>query len=237
MPPVARSIRALFLAVLVGCLSASVSLQSAAAPFALQVGDVRMGFDLPPGFADTGFTGSPRLQELSESLTSASNRVIVFALTDADLRRFTGGDTPELRQYLLAVTPRALEHQRVTPSEFDAYVREGLRSLGTAPAGDDFQKVLEARPHGELALLAELRREPEAVAVLRGVRVPPPDSGFFSFAKPSSYVLSTTSLVLLRGKALTLTVVTGYESKADVEWIRFTTLRWIDELRRLNASR
>jgi hypothetical protein len=217
---------------------ALVSLQCAAAPFSLPVGDTRLGIDLPAGFADTAFTGSPRLQELAETLTSASNRILVFALTDADLRRFSAGDPPELRQYLLAVTPRALEHQRVTPAAFDAYVRDGLRSLGTAPGeGTDFLKHLEARPSGEPTMLAELRREPDAVAVLRGVRIPPADSGFFSFAKPSSYVLSTTSLVLLRGKALTLTVVTGYENTGDVEWIRATTLRWIDELRRLNTSR
>lgn len=216
---------------------ASISLQCAAVPFALQIGDVRMGFDVPAGFADSSFTGSPRLQELAESLTSASNRVLVFALTDADLRRFTVGDTPELRQYLLAVTPRALEFQRLAPAEFDAMVRDAVRSLGSVPVEGDFQKYLESRPPGEPTLLAELRREADAVAVLRGVRVPPPETGFFSASKPSTYVLTTTSLVLLRGKAITLTVVTGYEGRADLEWIRFTTLRWIDELRRLNASR
>jgi hypothetical protein len=217
---------------------ALVSLQCAAVPFSLPLGDTRVAFDLPAGFADTAFTGSPRLQDLAETLTPASNRILVFALTDADLRKFSAGDPPELRQYLLAVTPRAFEHQRLTPAAFDAYVREGLRGLGNAPGeGTDFLKHLEARPPAEPTLLAELRREPEAVVVLHGARIPPPDTGFFSFSKPSSYVLSTTSIVLLRGRALTLTVITGYESKADVEWIRATTLRWIDELRRLNTSR
>ena len=59
----------------------------------------------------------------------------------------------------------------------------------------------------------------------------------FSWFKPSQYVLSTTSVILLRGKALTLTVTSGYESKADVESLRTVTLRWIDDLRRLNVSR
>lgn len=208
-----------------------------AAPFGLQVGDVRLGFDVPAGFSDSMPTGSPRLQELAESFTPASNRILVFALTDADMRRFNTGDPPEMRQYLLAVTPRALEQERMSPAAFEAYVRDGLRSLGTPPIEGDVAKVLEARPPGEPTLLAELRRDPDAVSVLRGVRLPPPDTGFSIFSKPSQYVLSSSSLILLRGKALTLTVTTGYESKADVEWIRVTTLRWIDELRRLNASR
>lgn len=229
MPPVRSLLAALAL----------VSLQCAAAPFGLQVGDVRLGFDLPGGFADSMPTGSPRLQELAESFTPASSRILVFALSDTDMRRFNAGDPPELKQYLLVVTPRALEQERMSAAAFDTYVRDGLRSLGTAPGDGDFLKLLEARPAGESTLLAELRREPDALSVLRGVRLPATDSGFFGslFSKPSQYVLSSTTLVLLRGKALNLTVTTGYESKADLEWIRATTLRWIDDLRRLNASR
>jgi hypothetical protein len=83
--------RSLLMMVLV-CASTAL-----AAPFAVQVGEARLGLDAPPGFADTQFTGSPRLQELGESLTSASNRVLLFALSDADLRRFTLGDQLELR--------------------------------------------------------------------------------------------------------------------------------------------
>ena len=218
-------------------LLTAVSLECAAAPFALQVGDVRLGFDLPPGFTDSLPTGSPRVQELAESFTPASNRILVFALTDGDMRRFNTGDAPELKQYLLAVTPRSVEMERMSPTSFEGYVRDGLRGLGKAPGDGDFLKILEERPVGELTMLAELRRESDAVSVLRGLRLKGPDGGLFSSAKPSQYVLSTSSVVLLRGKPIHLTVTTGYENKGDVEWIRVTTLRWIDELRRLNASR
>src|SRR5262245_31315565 len=218
-------------------LLAAFSLQCAAAPFGLQIGDVRIGFDLPPGFADSLPTGSPRLQELAESFTPAPNRILIFALTDADMRRFSTGDVPELRQYLLVVTPRALEFERMSASAFESYVNQGLRSLGNLPGDGDYLKILEERPPGESILLAELRREADAVAVLRGLRLKGVEGGLFTSAKPSQYVLSTTSVVLLRGKPIHLTVATGYESKSDVEWIRVTTLRWIDELRRLNASR
>ena len=34
---------------------------------------------------------------------------------------------------------------------------------------------------------------------------------------------------------VTLTVHASYESPADLEWIREATLRWIDDLRRLNS--
>ena len=177
---------------------------------------MRLGFDVPAGFTDSTPTGSPRLIELAESFTAPSNRILVFALTDGDMRRFNAGDAPELRQYLLVVTPR---------------------SLGDPPPEGDVTKYLETRPPGEATYLGELRREPEVLAILRGVRLPQADTGFFSFSKPSQYVLSSTTLLLLRGKSLQLTVVTGYESKADLEWIRAATLRWIDELRRLNVSR
>jgi len=207
-----------------------------AAPFAVQLGDVRIGLDAPPGFSDTAFTGSPRLQELAESLTSASNRILLFAISDGDLRRFMAGDTPELRRYMIAVTPKGLERERITLPAFGAYVGDSLRQLGALPAEGDFIKYLDSRPPGGVSLLAELRKEPEVVSVLLGMRLPsPPRAGMFAEQKPPQYVLSSTALLLLRGKALNLSVHTGYDGAADLEWIRATTARWIDELRRLNS--
>jgi hypothetical protein len=214
---------------------AAVPLQCLAAPFAIQVGDVRLALDVPGGFTDALPTGSPRVQDLSETFTAASNRVLVFALADADMRRFNSGDAPELKQYLLIVTPRATENERMSLQAFERYVRDGLRTVG-APIEGDFTKVMEDRPADEPALIAELLREPDATSVVRAVRVPPPSS-LLSWFKPSQYVLTSTTVILLRGKPLTLSVTTGYENKADLEWLGTTTRRWIDDLRRLNVSR
>jgi hypothetical protein len=205
--------------------------QCAAAPFAVQVGDVRLGMDAPPGFADTGFTGSPRLQELAETLTSASNRILMFAISDADLRRFTVGDAIEAKRYMVAVTPRALERDRITAAAFTTFVNDSLRGMGTAPSAGtaDYRKLLDAQP-GRPTLLAELRRDPEIVSVLQGARVP--SEGRFDAPK---YMLTTTTLLLVRGKAISLGVFGAYESPEDLDWIRVITARWIEELQRLNA--
>lgn len=225
MPPVR------FLAALL----AGVSLHCAAVPFAVQVGDSRIALDAPPGFADTAFTGSPRLQELAETATSASNRILLFALSDVDLRRFMAGDPLEGRRYMIVSTPRVLEQDRMTPATFERLVAESMRGVEPAAAGADPRKALDGRP-GKQTLLAALRRDPDAVSLLQGLRVPPPPrTGLFSEETPAQYLISTTSLVLLRGKALSLTVHAVYESAADLDWIRVTTLRWIDELRRLNT--
>ena len=216
---------------------AAFSLQCAAAPFGLQVGDVRIGFDLPAGFTDSLPTGSPRILDLAESLTPATNRILVFALSDADMRRFNSGDAPELKQYILVATPKSLEYERMSGEAFNRYVSEGRSGMGK-PVEGDFTKALEARQPSQLTLLTELLRDPDAMAVIRGLRLPPAESGgLFSSAKPSQFVLSSTSVILLRGKPLTLNLTSGYEGKADLEWLRATTLRWIEELRRLNVSR
>jgi hypothetical protein len=208
-----------------------LSLAANAAPFAVQVGDARLGFDTPPGFADTGFTGSPRLQELAETLTSASNRILVFAVTDADLRRFTQGDAIEAKRYLVAVTPRALESERVTASAFAAFVNDTLRGFGApAPAGtSDYRKFLDAQG-GKPALLAELRRDPDTVSTLQGARLPSENR-----SDAPKYMLTTTSLLLLRGKPVNLGVFGAYDSPDDLDWIRVTTARWIEVLQRLNS--
>jgi len=209
---------------------AAISLQCAAAPFAVQVGETRIGLDAPPGFADTGFTGSPRLMELAEALTPASNKILLFAISDADLRRFTLGDTPELRRYMIAVTPKGLERERVSPAAFGAFVRDSLAALGSPPAAGDLQKYLDSQPPGKTSLLAELRRDPDVVSVLQGTRAPAQRRS----SEAPQYALSTTTLMLLRGKALNLSVYTLYENAADLDWVRATTARWVDEIARLN---
>ena len=215
-------------------LLAAVSIPCLAAPFAVQVGDTRLGLDAPPGFTDSSFTGSPRLEELAESLTSPSNRILLFALTDADLRRFMQGDQIEAKRYTIIATPRGLEYRRITPATFNSsFVADTLSGIGTPPApGADFRKLLDARP-GRLTLLAELRRDADAVSILQGIRLVPKREGR-SDEKPQ-YGLTTTTLLLLRGKPLNVGVYGTYEDDSDLEWIRTTTARWIEELQRLNS--
>jgi hypothetical protein len=227
IPPAARMTAVRLLAALI----ATWSLSCAAAPFAVQVGEARIGLDAPSGFADTTFTASPRLQELSESLTPASNRILLFALSDADLRRFTLGDPLDLRRYMIAVTPRGMERERVTEAVFKQFIGESLTGLGAPPAEKDVVKYLNSRPVGTNNLLAELRKDADVVSVLQGART---KGGFFESSK---YMLSSTTLLLLRGKALSLSIYTQYDDPTDLEWIRATTTRWVDDLKRLNSLR
>jgi hypothetical protein len=201
-----------------------------AAPFAVQLGETRLGLDAPPGFSDTTFTGSPRLQDLAEVLTSASNRILLFAISDGDLRRFTAGDTPDYRRYMIAVTPKGLERDRVNATAFQAFVADALRELGTASADANYAKFLDTQPLGKVSLLSELRKDPEVVSVLQGTRLP----GQGRSEPPPRYLLSTTTLLLLRGKALNLSVYTAFDTPADLDWIRASTARWVEELQRLN---
>ena len=210
-------------------LLAALSLNCAAAPFAVRVGEVRMVLDTPPGFADTLDLGSPRLQELAESLTSASNRILLFALTDADLRLFSQGDTPALQRYLLLATPRALERDSVGLSQFRDFAVESARSLGEAAQPEDVRAFLRAQAIGRANVLRVLRREPLAVSRLMGARLPP------RYGDTPLYLLYTTTQLLLRGKVLTVSVYTGFSDAADAAWLLDMTQRWTSELQRLNA--
>src|SRR4051812_17152263 len=163
-----------------------------AAPFAVQLGDTRVALDTPAGFSDVQATGSPRLLELAESLTSASNRILLFALEDNDVRRFSVGDSPELRRYVIAVTPKELQTARVTASAFRALVNESLRDLGALP-----DPKAELRPYldsqkGRVVLLGELRREQDVVSVVQGARLPDP----LQRAREPRYLLSSATLML-----------------------------------------
>jgi hypothetical protein len=213
-------------------LVASLFLHGAfAAPFAAQVGEARLGLDAPPGFADTTFTGSPRLQELAEALTSPSNRILLFAVSDGDLRKFTQGDPPDFRRYMIAVTPRDLEQERLDEQRFAEVAEAAIRELGErVPAGKSFAEFFEKRPVGASAVLSDLRQEAKLRSVLVGVRVQAQ-----ARTGTPQYMLSSATLMLVRGKMLSISVHTAYEAPADSEWIRGITTRWIDNLQRLNA--
>ena len=208
--------------VLVAMLTAAIPAGAIAAPFVTGGGGEGIVLAAPPGFADTGLLASPRPQELAESLTSASNPILVFAMTDADLRR-----------YLAVATPKGLEHERVSEPQFRNFVSDSLCELG-APAAStetDFHKLLEAQPVGRASLLAELKKEPNLVSIVQGERLPS-EGGLFN-PKPI-YILATTTLSLQRDKALQLAVYSGYGSPEDVGWITTVTSLWIEELQRLN---
>lgn len=207
-----------------------------AAPVSVPLGDTRVILDAPAGFADTTFLGSPRLQELAESHTSASNRVLMFAITDDDLRRFSGGDRPDFRRYLLVVTEKAMERERVAPAAFQRMVDNSTRDFRAPPAGADVLKVLEKQPVGQPSALAELRKDPAVLAVMQGTRLQPTViPGFFSNSEKQNYLLSSSTLMLVRGRVINLAVFTAYDSPVDAEWIRAISLRWIENLQRLNS--
>jgi hypothetical protein len=203
--------------------------QAFAAPFGVQLGDAKLALDTPPGFTDVQSTGSPRLLELAEQLTAASNRILIFALEDSDVRRFNVGDSPELRRYVIAVTPRELQTARVTLSAFHGLVADATRDLGTLPDPKvPLRTYLDTEPR-RARLLAELRKDQDVVSIIQGARLPDRSRN-----DPPRYLLSSTTLMLVRGKALNLALYTLHNGPEDVEWLRAATLRWIEELQQLN---
>ncbi|MGH8688703.1 MAG: hypothetical protein ACREVQ_13450 [Burkholderiales bacterium] len=213
---------------LVLSLLAAASLSCAAAPFAVRLGDGRIVLNPPAGFADTLDLASPRLLELAESLTSASNRILLFALTDADLRRFGLGDSPELRRYVMVATPRAAERDNLGLSQFRTYADDAVRALGKPSEPSDLRAFLDKQPPGRAMLLRELQRETLSVSLLAGTRLPA------EHGDPVEYLLYTTTQLLLRGKIVSVSVYTRYSTDADLEWLLEETRRWTGELSSLN---
>jgi hypothetical protein len=209
-----------------------LALPAWSAPFAVQIGDTRVVLDAPAGYADTTFTGSPRLQELAESLTSASNRILLFAISDDDLRRFSVGDPPEFRRYMIVATPKVMERERVSARAFERMAQDALRGLEAAPAGADLARYLEAQPVGASRALAEST----VASRLQGTRLEPTKiPRLFGSDERQNFAVSSSTLMLVRGKALSLLVYTAYASVDDTAWVRGVTTRWIEQLQRLNG--
>jgi len=221
-------------AALLAALLAAVPLACAAAPYSVRLGLEKIVLDTPPGFTDTTELASPRLQDLSETLTAASNRILLFALSDGDVRRFSQGEQLDARRYMIAVTPKGLERERVTPAQLATYIADSLQNLGKPVETTDFVRYLESQPIGKANLVAELKRQAAVVSVLQATRLPPlPARTMWDSSKPQ-YLFFTTTIFLVRGKAIQLAVYSLFDGPADVEWLKNVTLRWQDELQRLN---
>jgi hypothetical protein len=215
-------------------LLAVLSLNCAAAPFAVRLGNEKIVLETPPGFTDTVDLASPRLQDFAETVNTPTNRVLLFGLTDSDMRRFQLGDKLEVRRFVMIATPRALEQQRVTPQQFSSFVDDYVGVLGKPAQFTDLVKYLESQPIGRSSLLGELRKDPTVVSVMQATRLEPlPGYKFYERSKPQ-YLVYTTSMLLVRGKALQMQLFSLGENVADVEWMRTATQRWADELHRLN---
>ncbi len=95
----------------------------------------------------------------------------------------------------------------------------------------DIRKHLDAQPQGRATLLGELRRAPDAVSVLQGTRLPT------EAPTPSRTTCSsTTTLLLLRGKALSVSAFTVLrEDGGRRTGCAPRPTRWVDDLLRLNA--
>lgn len=214
----------------IASIALCVTMHATAAPFAVSIGGERVVLDTIPGFSDALPSGSPRLLELAESLASASNRILLFALTDADIRRFTVGDPAELKRYMLVVTPGYLERERVSAAQFKVLIDDAQRDVGRPGEIADIRKHLTEQPQGKVTALAQLRQAPDVYSVLLGIRVS--EGGWLS---KEQLLLSTNTLLLVRNKAVAVSVYSSYDSPADLDWIRFATERWIETLQKLNV--
>ncbi len=202
-----------------------------AVPFVVQLGADRLVLDTPAGFSDTVGLGSPRLDELAESLAGPSVRVLLFGLTDADVRRFMTGDRPDFKRYVVAGTAREFERQRANAEDFAQFVSDALRGLGEAPpAGSDLRKLLRAAPEGKPVLLKFLRRDASGVSFLQGTRLADPKRR----SDDPLLVLVSTSLAMVHGRPVNLSITISLEDPADLEWLQLTTRRWLEQIQRLN---
>jgi hypothetical protein len=214
---------------------AGVPMPGTAAPTSIPVGDTQIILDAPAGYSDTMELGSPRLIDLAESLTPASNRVLLFAISDDDLRKFTLGDPPDFRRYMVVVTPKSRERERMSEAGFRRMAEEMRRAVQLPAPGTDALKLLEKQPVGKATALLELRDDAGAISYLQGTRLEPTKiPGLFSSDVRQNYMVSTTTLLMLRGHAVNLAVFTLYGTPDDSAWLRAVTLRWIDDLQRLN---
>ena len=145
------------------------------------------------------------------------------------------GDRPEFKRYVVAGTAREFERQRATAEDFAQFVADALRGLGEAPpAGSDLRKLLGAAPEGKPMLLEFLRRDASVASYIQGTRLASPKRSWSDWDVQPVLVLVSTSLAMVRGRPVNLSITISLEDPADLEWLQLNTRRWLEQIQRLN---
>ena len=99
---------------------------------------------------------------------------------------------------MIAVTPRELERERLSPQRFAELADAAQRELGEpVPAGKSFAEYFDQQPIGKSSVLGELRRDAEVRSLLLGSCRPQPQP---PGTQKQQYALSTTSLIWCAAK-------------------------------------
>lgn len=213
----------------------------------IEVGGKTIHVPAPAGFHEISEL-SPYTRKLAEGMTPQNNRLLAVFVSESDLGRIMKGESPEFGRHMLLMVYRQLEHTDFSGAQFQQLVgqvkqeQEILLEKVKDKAGsllDDALGKLSKDDGVSLKL-----KVGETVSL--GVFIERNDTvGFASLTKCQvsaegqqiDYLMASgISYIRVKGKILYAYVYGIYENQNDLEWVRTTSRKWVDQILTINVE-
>lgn len=216
----------------------SASGQTFGPPATYLIGGTPIVVPTPPNFLETS-KHSPEMWKRAQTFSTASTRVLAHYAPESELRTFEAGGEVRLGQYMYVQTPMRAENMTATQAQFD-----GLRTRVVALQADLASKLgskvrnevaraskefgAQQGEHlnvkvGEIVPVSMDRNDGKALiyTTLTSVRESQND------AAHESNILTSSAMVLVKGKVLSLSINRIMKSPKDIQIVRSFASEWV----------
>jgi hypothetical protein len=213
----------------------------------IEVGGKTIHVPSPAGFHEISEL-SPDTRKLSETMVPSYNRLLAVFVSESDLGRIMKGEPLEFEQYMFLQVYRKVEHTNVSGSQFKQFVGQFKQENETllervkdriGPLLDDMSGKL-SKDYGVLGKL----KLGETVPL--GIFIEQNDAVGIAFLVKSQVsvegqqidvlMASGMSYIRVKGKILFAYVHSNYETQNNLEWVRTTSRKWVDQILATNVE-
>lgn len=209
----------------------------------VSIGGDRFELNSPDGFHEISGL-SPDLRSIMETVTPPINRLLGVFVSERDLGRILNNDDLEFDRYMLLQTNRQLENRKISENDFKQIAsiirdqqntlledyREKIDSLASE-ASRDLSENLDLSIDlkiGQQYPLGVFHDTPGVISLAHIGKYRMQIQG-----QGQEYVMVfSTTLMVVNQRLLYLYVYSEFEDQSDIDWVRSTTIAWIDSIDR-----
>lgn len=210
-------------------------------PELIRVGEKTIGIVPPDGYQEMG-SKIESVKKLGESITPSINRLLGFYFSAKDVKILEEGKKePDMDRYMLLQIHKTYEKENIPLITFQQEIIKGMRNQN-ALAGKKMKSMMDQ----QMDRMSENFSKDYSLNLSMKVGVPRPMGVMYEFPEAigqasiiryevmidgvkEPYLMAVgTNIMLKDGKMLYLYVYSNYSSMADLEWVRTTSIGWVE---------
>lgn len=221
-----------------------ISLGSSASSY-LKIGNTTINVEHPLGFLETS-KNSSELWDLAQLMVSGKNEIIAHYVSKRDLDDYNSNKSPKFEKYFTILTPKSTKNSSISQEDFEKLRHETISMQNT------LRQNIEPRVNHVLGNLSDdlslqLKKDVSlAVDQTTPISINVNRKNLLSYSvlsrinvsdqknEVSQVMISTTGIVLLKGKILLLNSYSNFENPQDLQYSREAIESWANSIISLN---